>query len=132
VSNASAIVRVGLCPDGQLEIVRWDGSTVRCAPGQAGEHLLALLRDPRLPAIETSGAGAHELAQQMIELLVPEAYRPVAVAGTPVLFSLAQTAQTWAATRAQRQSQVRTEPQDQGHAPGPNPRSAHRRGQRIA
>lgn len=129
MSQPSAIVRVSLRADGKLEIVRWDGQALAVPPAQAGAQLVALLRDPSLPSVETSSAGGHELAQQMIDLLVPKEYRPAAAAGAPVLISLAHT---WATSRAQRQSEARTNPQAQSEPPGPTPRSAHRRGRRIA
>jgi len=128
LSDPSAIIRISLAPNDQLKLERWDGRTLTLPPEQVGQAMLDLLRDPSLPNVESAGAGNYEFAQQMIELLVPKEYQPAATAGVPGLINLAQT---FANSRARSRQTAAPGPQQQAE-PGPNPRSARRRGQRIA
>lgn len=129
MSQPAAIVRVTLRTDGQIQIERCDGGTTVTSAAGAGDALLEILRDPNLPQMDTSSGATHELASQVIKLLVPQELHPAAAAGAPMLVHLAQT---WARNIKHRPKNRASAPPRAERDNEPTRRSAWRHGKRIA
>lgn len=132
MSNGSreTVLRVRLLPNGNLEYEDWRGNVNQCAPGELGSRMQAILTDPNLPPVEVVNPGATRVAEFYARALLPPEMKHLAGPGVTALQDLL------ARVQAMRRNQPAAGPTQPNPEP-PNPprhppRSAHRRGRRVA
>ena len=133
--SGESIFRVKLLPDGRLEYEDCRGNVGACPPGELGERIGQVLRDPNLPPVEILNAGGYTMLEAAARTLLPPEYEPlVRAAATPLmqLMNLLNGFGSGPTPRAQAYAQQQT------HQPHPPPQphdprgTTHRRGRRVA
>jgi hypothetical protein len=132
MSNRETVIRVRQLPNGQLEYEDWRGNVQTCAPAELGARTQAILQDPDLPPVEVVNPGATRVAEFYARALLPPELRHLAQPGVNALQDLLRAVQQRRRAAPAAPSSQQSNPGTPPDPPRHPPRSAHRRGQRVA